>query len=118
MKKIITVILVICLTLWVCASAFAESATNIDLNNGTSSTQDLSSNGFSGFIDTYHPTTSNVYQSGNDLQLNLSYGHGGPGGHGGHGGYGGHGGPGGPGFGPDLWVYTLIGIIVVGLSTR
>jgi len=113
MKKFMVLIFAFILTLLIGAQTFAAPANNINLSaNNELISQDVASNGFSGSIDFYHPD-SNPYQSKNDLQLNLNYGpHGGPG----------HDrGPGrGPGYGPppELWVYTLIGVVVVELLTR
>jgi hypothetical protein len=110
-KKFIAVILAISLTLLMGIKVFA--ADTIDVNLG-SNQQVSTNNEFSGYIDTYRPANldTNSYQANNDLQLNLDYRrhdpeprhhHGDPG----------YYGP----YSPGLWMYTMIGIIVVHLLT-
>ena len=118
MKKLLVLIAAMGLTLWIGAKTFAAPATNMDLS-ANATTQTLSegvvSNGFSGMVELYHPDTTSAHPQ-SDFPLNLNYGpHGGPGPGYGHG----HG-RGGPGYGPppELWVYTLIGVVVVALLTR
>jgi hypothetical protein len=118
MKKIMVLFFAIGLTLFVGVKTFAADTISVGLgdNQAVSAEKVSASNGFSGLIDTYHPENlgSNPYQVKNDLQLNLSYGPHGPG--------PGHDGGGGRGYGygppPELWVYTLIGIVVVELLTN
>jgi hypothetical protein len=105
-KNLIIFLLVACLTFGVGINAFAADNIIVDFE----SNQEVSTDGFSGYIDIYRPDYLNTdtYQAKDNLQFNLDYGyrdrhrprhyhHDGPGYY--------------RPFGPRLWVYALVGVL-------